>query len=63
MRNKMRKLILFLALTVSVTSIQSCKKKGCTDPVAINFDEKAEKDDGSCTYPPEIVINGKIFDL
>lgn len=25
----------------------SCKK-GCTDPTAINYDEKAKKDDGSC---------------
>ncbi len=26
----------------------SCKKKGCTDPTALNFNELAEKDDGSC---------------
>lgn len=56
----MRKLILFLALTASISSIQSCKKKGCTDPIAINYDDQAEKDDGSCTYPPEIVINGNV---
>ncbi|PKP46797.1 MAG: hypothetical protein CVT95_06535, partial [Bacteroidetes bacterium HGW-Bacteroidetes-12] len=24
--------------------------KGCTDPVALNFDKKADKDDGSCIY-------------
>jgi hypothetical protein len=29
----------------------SCKKiKGCKDPEASNFDEKAKIDDGSCTY-------------
>jgi len=30
----------------------SCSKKwnGCTDYVALNFKEKAEKDDGSCIY-------------
>ena len=28
----------------------SCRKKGCTDPVAINFDNKARVDDGSCYY-------------
>ncbi len=29
----------------------SCKKKGCPDPNAVNYDAAAEKDDGSCTYP------------
>ncbi len=28
----------------------SCKKKGCTDATATNFNEKAKKDDGSCLY-------------
>lgn len=26
----------------------SCKKEGCTNPDATNYDEKAKKDDGSC---------------
>lgn len=30
----------------------SCKKKGCTDPIAINYNENAKKDDGSCLYEP-----------
>lgn len=29
----------------------SCKKKGCTDPTATNYDSKAKKDDGSCVFP------------
>jgi hypothetical protein len=29
----------------------SCKKKGCTDPTATNYNSEAEKDDESCTYP------------
>lgn len=28
----------------------SCKKRGCTDPDALNFSDKASKDDHSCYY-------------
>lgn len=28
--------------------MSSCKKKGCTDPNAVNYDPSAEKDDGNC---------------
>lgn len=38
-----------LALTVAT----SCKKKGCTDPSAVNYSKSAKKDDGSCTYKSE----------
>lgn len=45
----MKKLILFVAV---LPLLYSCSKKwhGCTDYIAINFEEKAEKDDGSCVY-------------
>jgi hypothetical protein len=39
-------------------SMTSCKKKGCMDTDATNFNEKAKKDDGTCTYKPTIVLNG-----
>lgn len=29
----------------------SCKKEGCIDPTATNFNSEAKKDDGSCAYP------------
>lgn len=44
----------------------SCKKEGCTDPAANNYDEKAKKDDGSCTYTvtnwyTEVTYNGETY--
>jgi hypothetical protein len=41
-----------LAGLVAVTAI-SCKKKGCTDATANNYNKEAKKDDGSCTYDVE----------
>lgn len=38
-------ILLGSALLVASTS---CKKEGCTNPDATNYDEKAKKDDGSC---------------
>jgi hypothetical protein len=44
-----KKNILLLA-TGLVFCFTSCKKKGCTDPTATNYDAEAKKDDGSCEY-------------
>jgi hypothetical protein len=60
---KMKKLNYFTVLSLSfllLGSITSCKKEGCTDKDAKNYDAKAKKDDGSCQYDeeeePETVI-------
>ncbi len=37
-------------------SITSCRKKGCTDETAANYDEEAKKDDGSCEYDTSYVV-------
>ncbi|MFH2141550.1 MAG: rhodanese-like domain-containing protein [Bacteroidota bacterium] len=39
-----------LLIASFVLIIVSCKKDGCTDPIATNYDDKAKKDDGSCQY-------------
>lgn len=47
----MKKFILFLAPTLLLLCITSCKKeKGCKDSTAINYSPTAEEDDNSCLY-------------
>jgi len=48
MKTKKNGLILLLA--AGMFTITSCKKEGCTDPTANNYNDKAKKDDGSCTF-------------
>ena len=43
----MKKSVLLLSV-VGLFALGACKKKGCTDPTAVNYDSEAEKDDGSC---------------
>lgn len=31
-------------------ALSSCKKEGCTDENALNYNEEADKDDGTCEY-------------
>lgn len=37
-------------IIVFITCLVSCKKKGCTDPLATNYDLDAKKDNGTCVY-------------
>lgn len=43
-----------IVLLASAFLFGSCKKEGCTDSTALNFNEKAKKDDGSCTYATSV---------
>ncbi|MFM2284803.1 MAG: hypothetical protein RLZZ543_300 [Bacteroidota bacterium] len=41
---------------MAVLSFNSCKKEGCTDADADNYDSAAKTDDGSCLYTGEVVF-------
>ena len=48
---------LFLMMAIATTiSLTSCKTDGCTDPTATNYDDKADNDDGSCTFERDAFI-------
>lgn len=51
-------LILLSVATIGAMTFTGCKKKGCTDSTATNFNSKAKKDDASCLYIPTISIIG-----
>lgn len=51
---KMKKTLLCLAV-VPMLVLSSCDKEGCTDSTANNYDSKADKDDGTCTYDAVVV--------
>ena len=44
------KFLKFLYVFSALLIIQSCKKNGCTDPEALNYNIDAQKDDNSCLY-------------
>lgn len=59
----MKKGIILLATVIGLATVSSCNKKGCTDPDALNYSEKAKKDDGTCVYAPvenEVIVTSNI---
>jgi hypothetical protein len=58
MKMKIAKLTLMIFLAGSVSITSSCKKKGCMDADAVNYNEKAKKDDGTCNFKPVITVVG-----
>lgn len=53
----MKKVIYPFAFAVfAMVLVSSCAKEGCTDKNAMNYNDKAKKDDGTCTYQGSIVF-------
>lgn len=52
----MKKGIIITTALFAIT-LSSCKKKGCTDPLATNYQIEAKKDDGSCVLPELLVVS------
>ncbi len=43
-------------LGIGLLALGSCKKEGCNNSNASNYDSGAEKDDGSCTFEGNVVF-------
>lgn len=48
---KRAKLTFLVTIVLASATFTGCKKEGCTDINANNYNEEAKKDDGTCTYP------------
>lgn len=47
----MMKIYILVFLIASCALSQSCRKKGCKNVTAINYDPEVKKDDGTCIFP------------
>ena len=53
----MKKLsVVFTVLSLALVLFTSCKHEGCTDVDSVNFDPKANVNDGSCEYEGSVVF-------
>lgn len=53
--NRTLKLLGLGILMASTMTLTSCKKEGCTNQDATNFDSEADEDNGSCKYEGKVV--------
>ncbi len=49
-------LIYFASALILGASFTSCKKEGCTDSLASNYDDSADRDDESCLFSANVVF-------
>ena len=54
----MKRILYLLIFCFSQLTFNSCKK-GCIDPIALNLDEEAENDDGTCEYSRAIFYQSR----
>lgn len=54
------KKIIFVLITLSTMVFTSCKKEGCTDSTALNYNKEAKKNNGSCTYASPVEEAGEV---
>ena len=45
-----------LPILILIVGLSACRKEGCTDEKAENYNEKAKKDDATCTYSGSVVF-------
>ena len=55
-KNKGMKNVYVLFLGILLSFLTGCRKEGCTDYFADNYNQSAKKNNGSCTYSEKFII-------